>query len=83
MVISTGFFLRRRSKVSGLLLFFPLYLTVGSRGLVYVPDYHAISHEYGWLPSQCSAAITRPVGVDARQRTEQNRGASVPGGIPQ
>ena len=37
-----------------------------------------ISREYGWLARQRYAAVTRPVGMDAGQRTQPFRGAAVP-----
>ena len=44
-----------------------------------------VSCEYCWLANQLSAAVTRPVGIDAWQRTKQNCGAVVmaPVEIPQ
>jgi hypothetical protein len=44
-----------------------------------------ISREYwlaGWLARQRYAAVTRPVGMDAGQRTQPFRGAYASGGIP-
>ena len=37
-----------------------------------------ISREYGWLARQRYVGVTRPVGMDAGQRTQPFRGAAVP-----
>jgi len=63
------------------LLLFPLYTVYGGILRACVRSGLsldlAISREYGWFASQRFAAVTRPVGIDAGQRTEQNRGAAV------
>ena len=37
-----------------------------------------LSRDLGWLARQRYAAVTRPVGMDAGQRTQPHHGAAVP-----